>query len=187
MLPLLFGEQARLICGSSGSGGLAAGDTHHAQYCDFGQGAAGNEDAVGGGVQVGRSDLQAIVDQREQVIGDDALERFIVRKAQTYPKPVKFGAAQKSFAFRLEVVGELADEIDGTDFSEGNLLVLAVGREDIDRFRLAGARRTEIAAQGFLVHKHYDDFLVRRGWGSVLQIRTYSLTLICETLGCMLC
>src|SRR5260370_1076321 len=39
------------------------GDTHHAQYCDFGQSAAGNEDAVGGRVQVGRSDLQAIVDQ----------------------------------------------------------------------------------------------------------------------------
>jgi hypothetical protein len=33
--------------------------------------------------------------------------------------------------------------------------------------------RTEIAAEGCLVQEHDDDFLVRRGWGSVFQrIRT---------------
>ena len=182
MCLLLFGEQSRLVCGGSGCGGLAARDTHYAEYCDFGQSAAGNEDAVGGRVQVGRSDLQAIVDQREQVVRYDTFERFIVGEAQAHPKSVELGAAQEGFAFRLEVIGELPDEVDGTDFSEGNLLVFAVGSEDIDRLRLAETRRTEIAPQGFLVHKHYDDLLVRRGWGSVLQIRTYSMTLICEKL-----
>jgi hypothetical protein len=39
---------------------------------------------------------------------------------------------------------------------------------------LAEPRWTEIAAKGFLVQKHDDDFLVRGGWGSVLQrIRTF--------------
>ena len=117
--------------------------------------------------------MQAVVQQRERVVRHDAFERVIVREAQAHPKPIELWTAEEGFAFRLEVVRELADEIDGADLGKRNLFVLAVGSEDVDGVKLAESRRTEIAAEGFLVQEHDDDFLVRRGWGSVLQeIRT---------------
>ena len=52
--------------------------------------------------------------------------------------------------------------------------VLTIGSKNVDGVGLAQARRTEIAAQGGLIQEHDDDFLVRRGWGSVLQrMRTF--------------
>jgi hypothetical protein len=53
---------------------------------------------------------------------------------------------------------------------------------------LAEPRRSKIAAQGCLVLERDHDFLVRRGWGSVLQRkRTRENGQICETSKCMLC
>ena len=117
--------------------------------------------------------MQTIVEQREQIVGDDALERIVVGEAQAHPKAIKLRAAKEGFAFGLEVVRKLPHEIDRADFRERNLLMLAVGREDVDRIRLAESGGTEIAAKGFLVQEDDDDLLVRRGWGSVLQrVRT---------------
>jgi hypothetical protein len=118
--------------------------------------------------------LQAVVEDRQKIVRHYALKDVVVGEAEANPKAVELRPAQKSFAFRLEVIRKLADKINGTNPGERNLDVLAVRSEDVDRVGLAESRRTEIAAHGGLVQKHDDDFLVRRGWGSVLQrIRTF--------------
>ena len=71
----LIGEEAGL--GWAG-GGFAAGDADDAEDGEFAEGGAGDEDAVGGGVEIGRSDLDAVVENGEQVVGNDAFEGFAV-------------------------------------------------------------------------------------------------------------
>ncbi len=122
-------------------GGLAAGYAYNAEDGEFGKGTAGYEDAVGCGVQVGRSDLDAVVEEREKVVGDDAFDGFAIGVAQADPEAVELGAAEEGFAHGLEVVGKIADEVDGADSGQGEFLVLAVGSEEIDWIGLAEARR----------------------------------------------
>jgi len=133
----LFVEEAGL--GWCGGGGFAAGDADDAEDREFGKGGAGDEDAVGGGVEVGRRDLQAVVEEREEVIGDDTFERVAVGVPEADPQAVELGAAEEHFALGLEVVREFADEIDGTDARERKFLVLALESEQIDRIGLAEA------------------------------------------------
>jgi len=163
----LFGEEAGL--GGGGHGGFAAGDADDAEDGDFREGGARDEDAVGSGVQVGRGDLQAVVEEREKVVGDDAFEGVAVGVAEANPEAIELGAAEKRFALGLEIVGELADEVDGADAGQRDGLVLTVGGEQIDGVRLTKARGAEIAADGLAVRQHHNNLLVRRGWGPRLQ------------------
>jgi hypothetical protein len=185
---LLFGKEARLACCQGCHRGFAARDSHDAKDGHFREGSAGNEDAIGCRVEVGRSDLQAVVEYGQQVVGNDTFKCVIVREAEADPKTVELGTAEKGFAFWLEIIGKLADKVNSADSSQRNLHVLAVRSEDVDGIGLAESRRTEIAAQGCLVQERDDNFLVRRGWGSVLQRkRTRENGQICETSKCMLC
>lgn len=113
--------------------------------------------------------MEAIVEEAEEVVGDDAFEGVAVEKAEANPKAVELGATEERFSFGFEVVGELTDEIDGADFGERDFFVLAVGRKQVDGVGLAEARGVEIAAQALAVGKSDDDFLVRRGWGAGFQ------------------
>ena len=132
--------------------------------------------------------MQAVVEDRQKIVRHYALKDVVVGEAEANPKAVELRPAQESFALRLEVIGKLADKINGADPGERNLYVLAVRSEDVDRVRLPEPRGTEIATQGCLVQERDDDFFVRRGWGSILQ-RSARTTIgkICETPGCMLC
>ncbi len=183
-MPKSFREEAGLrrgcCCGCGGR--FAASDADDAENGDLGEGGAGDEDAVGSGVEVGRGDLHAVVQERQQVVGDDAFERVAVGEAETDPQAVEFGAAQEGLAFRLEVVGELADEINRAHLGQGKLFVLAVGSEEVDGFGLAEARGIHVAAHGFPVGKDDHDLLVRGGWGPILQGVRTSDTRICELL-----
>jgi len=167
----LFGEQAGLRGAGDcrGDRGLSAGNTDHAENRQFGESRTGNEDAVGGRVEIGRRDLHAVIQQREQVVGDDAFEDVVIEEAETNPKSVEFGTAEEGFALGLKVVRELANEINGAHLGEGNLLVLAVGSEEVDGIGMAEARGIHIAVDGFPVGKDDHDLLVRRGWGPSLQ------------------
>ena len=89
--------------------------------------------------------------------------------AEAEPKAVEFGAAEEGFALGLEVVGEVADKIDGANSVERDFLVLAVGREEIDGIGLAEASGVQIAAKRLFVGEDNDDLLVSRGWGAVFQ------------------
>jgi hypothetical protein len=167
--PKLFVEQAWLdYCRGCR---LAAGYTDYAEDGDFHQGGAGDEDAVGGGVEVGRCDLQAVVEKSKQVVRDHTLEGLAVGVAQPDPQAIEFGPAKKGFALGLEIVREFADEVDGADASEGQFLVFALESKQVDRFDLAKTRRVEIATDGLLVGKHNDNLLVRGGWGTRFQER----------------
>lgn len=136
----LLVEKSWLRCGSSG-GGFAAGDADNAEDGQFGEGGARDKNSVGGGIQIGRSDLDAVVENGEKVIGNDAFESVAVEIAKTNPESIELGTAEESFALRLEVIGKLADKIDGTNPGERNFLVLAVRSEKVDGIGLAEAGR----------------------------------------------
>lgn len=104
-------------------GGFATGDADDAEDYDFAQSGAGYEDAVGVGIEVGRGDLDAIVEEREQVVGDDTFKGLAIEEAQAKPKAIEFRAAKESFALGLEVVIKIADKIDGANFGQRELFV----------------------------------------------------------------
>jgi hypothetical protein len=134
----LFGEEAGLRCDCSrGGDGFAACDADDAKNSNLCQCGAGNEYSVGRGVEIGRGDLHAVIQEREQVVGDDAFQDLMIDEPETDPEAVEFGAAQEGFALGLKVVGELANEINGAHLGEGDLFVLAVGSEEIDGIGLA--------------------------------------------------
>ena len=113
--------------------------------------------------------MQPVVHDCQQIIRDDAFKRVTVEKAQAEPKAVELGPAEKGFAFGLEVVVEVPNEIDAADFGKEKLLVLAAGREQVDRVDLSEARGVQIATKGLAVEQGDDDFLVGRGWGAKFQ------------------
>lgn len=172
----LFRKEAWLRDARRGRRWFASGNANHAQDGDFRQGRARNEDAVGCGVEIRRSDLYAVVEQGEQVVGNDAFDGVTIAEAQAHPKAVELGPAEESFALGLKVVGEFPHKVDRADFGEWDLLVLTVGRQQIDRVSLSQAGGTEIAAQRGAIQKRNDNFLVGRGWGAMFQKdRTWSV------------
>ncbi len=76
--------------------------------------------------------MEAVVEEAEEVVGDDAFEGVAVDEAEADPEAVELGAAEEGFALGFEVVGEFADEIDGADFGERDFFVFAVGGEQVD-------------------------------------------------------
>ena len=165
----LFVEEAGLVCGGSGGEGFAAGDTNDTKHGQFGEGRAWDEDAVGRRIQIGRCDLDTVIEDGEQVVWDDALDGFSVAVAQADPEAIQFGSAEKGLALWFKLIRELSNEIDRADPGKGNLLVLAVLGEQVDGIRWTEASGVQIAADRLLVGKDNDDFLVSRGWGSVFQ------------------
>jgi hypothetical protein len=165
----LFVEESWL--GNGGGGWFAAGDAYDAEDGDFGERGAGDEDAVGIGVEVGRGDLDAVVEQREQIVGDYTFEGLAVKEAQAKPKAIEFGAAEKGATLGLEVVVKIADEIDGADADEGQLLMLAVGGEKVDGIELTETRGIEVPAERLAVVKLNDHLFVGAGWGAEFQRR----------------
>ena len=132
--PKLFVEQAWLdYCRGCR---LAAGYTDYAEDGDFHQGGAGDEDAIGCGVEVGRCDLQAVVEKSKQVVRDHTLEGLAVGVAQPDPQAIEFGPAKKGFALGLEIVREFADKIDGANACEGKFPVLTFECKEVHRIGL---------------------------------------------------
>jgi len=80
--------------------------------------------------------LQAVVHEREQIVGDDAFKGIAIQKTKTKPEAVKLGAAEEGFALGLEIAIEIANKIDGADFGQQEFLVLAIWREQVDRINL---------------------------------------------------
>lgn len=113
--------------------------------------------------------MDAVIEEGEQVVGDDAFKNLAIEIAEANPQAVELGAAEKGLALGFEVVGELTDEIHGADAGEGDLLVLAIRSEEVDGIGLAETCRVQIAAEGLSVRKDNDDFLVSRGWGAIFQ------------------
>ena len=99
----LIVEKSWLRCGGSG-GGFATCDADDAEDGQFGEGGARDEDAVGGGVEIGRSDLDAVVENGEQIVGNDAFHGVAVEIAKANPKAIELGAAEEGLALGLEIV-----------------------------------------------------------------------------------
>jgi hypothetical protein len=48
--------------------------------------------------------LQAVIEERKQIVGDDTLQGLAVGIAQANPEAVELGATQERFALGLEFV-----------------------------------------------------------------------------------
>src|SRR5690348_6316120 len=97
----LFLEKLRLGRGC-GARGLAAGDADDAENFDFGERGARDEDPERVAIEIRRREADAIVEQVEEIIGDDTFENVMVAKAEANPEAVELGAAEKRFALGLE-------------------------------------------------------------------------------------
>ena len=148
---------------------FAAGDSDYSQHGYFGERRARNEDTVRVGVEIRRRDLDTVVDERKEIVGDDAFQGFAIEKSKTEPKAIELGAAKEGFALRFEVVIEIAHKIDGANLGEGKLVVLAVLGEQVDGVELAEARGVQVPAQGFVVVQRDDHLFVGRGWSAEFQ------------------
>jgi hypothetical protein len=139
--------------------------------------------------------LDAVIEEGEEVVGNDAFEGFAVKVAETEPETIEFGAAEKGFAFRLEVVGEVADKVDGANGCQGKFLMFAVGGEEVEGINLSEARGIQVAANGFFIGQNDNDLFVRGGWGAIFQFSVGPIfsrsravwDKICQAMKSMLC
>lgn len=162
----VLGEEARL---KWFSGGLAASDADDAEDGELGEGAAGDEDAVGTGVEIGGRQLQAVVVNRQEVVRDNAFQAIAIPEAQADPQAVEFGTAEEGFALEGNVVVQIANEIDGADLDEGDLFMGALGSEEVEVFGLGKANRVEITAEKVFVEEFDNNLFVGGSWRFGLQ------------------
>src|SRR5579863_307328 len=149
--------------------GFAAGDANDAKDGDFAESRARNKDAVGIGVEIRRGDLDAVVDERKEIVGYDAFQGFTIEKSKAEPQAIEFRTAEEGFALGLEVIIEIAYEVDRANLGEGQLLVLAILGEQVDGVELAEARGVQVTAKRLAVVQRDDDLFVGRGWGAEFQ------------------
>src|SRR5262249_31993063 len=98
-----------------------------------------------------------------------ALEDVTIGITQANPEPVELWPTEESFAVRLEIVGELTNEVNRANARERNGLVLTIRCKQVDGVGLAQAGRAKVAAGGLASGKHYDNILVRGCCGPRLQ------------------
>src|SRR5882762_3882210 len=70
---------------SRGSSRLPARDTYDPQNGHFREGGTRNKDAIRGRIQVRRRDLQPVIQKRQQVVRNNAFQRFSVVVTQLHP------------------------------------------------------------------------------------------------------
>jgi hypothetical protein len=90
--------------------------------------------------------LQAVVHQRQEIVGNHAFEGVAVEETETEPEAVEFGATEEGLAFGFKVVVEITHKIDRADFGKREFLMLAVWSKQVERIDLPEARGIEIAA-----------------------------------------
>jgi hypothetical protein len=163
----LFVEQPRL--NSRCGGGLATSDANDTEDGYFAKGCARHEDAVGIGVEVGRRDLDSVVEKRKQIVRSHALQGFTIEKAEAKPQAIEFRPAEKSFALRFEVVIEISDKVDGANLREGKRLVLAARSQKIERVQLSKPDRIQVSPKGLSIVELDNHLLVGGSWGAEFQ------------------
>ena len=105
--------------------GFATGDADYAEDGHFGEGSAWHEDAGRAASEIRGDDLNAGVEQGEQVVGHDALDGFVIVELEADPKAIELGTAEECLSLGREVSIKFADEIDGADVLDWNGPVFA--------------------------------------------------------------
>src|SRR5208283_3280874 len=149
-----------------------AGDADNAEDSQSREGGARDVDAIGIGIEIGRGEVQAVIEEGEQVVGDYALEDLVVLEAQLDPQAIEFGAAEEGLAFGLEVLLKIADKVNGADLGECDLLAFALRGEQLQQLGAGQARRIQITAKGLAVEEFNHHFFVGGGWGTRFQTET---------------
>jgi hypothetical protein len=95
--------------------------------------------------------MQTVVEEGQQVVGDNALQRCVVAKSHFYPQTVQLGTIQKRFAFRSELFVQVPDKVDRPNLPYCHFLMLALGGQQIEGLRSRQPSRIQKAAQGALI------------------------------------
>lgn len=144
---------------------FAAGDADNAKNLDLGEGRAGDENPERVAIEVGGREADAVVEEIEEVVGDDAFEDIGVPETEADPEAVKLGAAEEGFAFGRKGFVEFLDEIDGLNLVERDGLKFAVAGEEFGGVAAAKAARIQIGEDARAADEKDDGLLVSRGWG----------------------
>jgi len=155
----LGGEEVAL--GGGGSGSAAASGAYHAEDSEFGEGGSRNEEAKGVAGAVGRCDLDASIEEAEEIIRDQAFELVGVDEAEADPEAFLARTAEERFAGRLDGLIEFADEMDALDLDQGDGLALTVEGKEVGGVGLAQLGGINVASLGFAVEIDYDDLFER--------------------------
>jgi len=115
--------------------------------------------------------LHAAIQQGEQIIGDDTLNRVFVAELQADPQSIQLGPGEERFALRLEIVGEFAHKINTANIFHRKTPLLPVGSQQLECLRFAELAGVQVAAHDIAIEESHDDFLVRRGWSSYFHVR----------------
>jgi len=89
----LFGEETRLGGGCGGGWLFAASYANYAKDGERGQGRARDIDSVGVGIEVGWREVQALIQEIEEVVGYYAFEEAVVEESNLDPEAIEFRAA----------------------------------------------------------------------------------------------
>src|SRR5579863_3486923 len=149
----------------SGGGWFAARHADDAEHGDFTERAAWHENTHSSAVQIRRRDLNAGIEQSEQIVADRAFEGFVIAKLQPHPQAIEFRPAEERFTFGLVIVCEIAHEIDGANLFQRDFAMLAVGCEHVERV-VGKPQRIHIALQRGAVGESDDHLFVRGGCGA---------------------
>jgi hypothetical protein len=146
-----------LVWGRGGGAGRSFGGADDAEDFGFGDGGAGDEDAEAISVEVGGGELDAAVEDVEQLVGGDAFEDVTVAEGEFEPEALDFRAAEEGFAFGQVGLVEVCDEIDRFDGRGGDGLVLAVGGEEVEGVAGAhdGGAHIALSYSGVEEEDHY--------------------------------
>jgi len=71
--------------------------------------------------------LDSAVEQRKQIVGDNAFDAVVVAKFQTDPQPLQLWPRQERFALGFKIVAEFAHEINTAHVLYRNRAMLASG------------------------------------------------------------
>ena len=104
--------------------------------------------------------MHAAIQKGKQIIGDDALNGVFVAELQPDPQSIQLRSGEKGFALGLEIISELAHEINTPNFFHCKIPLLPLGREQFKCLRIAELARVQVAAQDVAIEESHDDFLV---------------------------
>lgn len=88
-------------------------------------------------MKIGRRELHASIEEIEQIIGDEAFHGVAIAVPQSHPQAVQFRSTEKSLAFRLERIVELAHEVNGLQIRKWYGAVFSVQGEQVNYFGAA--------------------------------------------------
>src|SRR5580700_457271 len=151
----LFFEELRLRGRHSSRTSQPLRRAHHSQHFHLSQGRARHINARAIAVQIRRNELDAAIQNLQQLVHNDAFQGIAVAKGQPQPQAFQFWTAQEGFALREVSLIEVIHEVNRLNLVGGYSLMLAISRQQINSVGTRQFRRIHIAFMRGQVQQEY--------------------------------